>query len=170
MDRILRVVIFPVIGLAQGALVIIGFNYGALDFDRVKETLKKSIIWATVITTLGFIFVMLFSVPIVEVFSTDTKLISASSRALKLVFIMMPIVGMQIIGGGYFQAVGKVIPAFILTLSRQLLFLIPLVLIMPLFLGVDGIWLSFAVADLLSAIVTIGLLIPEIRNLINKNE
>lgn len=168
LDRIIRLTIFPIIGLIQGSLVIIGFNYGAKKFRRVYDTLKISNNWAIIILIIGFLIIMVFAKTIISVFSNDPVLIEKGTHAARLVFMLMPLWGFQMIGASYFQAIGKALPAFVLTLSRQMLFLIPLVLVMPMFFGLDGLWYSFAISDLVSAVVTIIFLLPEIKLLRSK--
>lgn len=168
LDRIIRLTIFPIIGLIQGSLVIIGFNYGAKKFRRVYDTLKISNNWAIIILIIGFSIIMVFAKTIISVFSNDPVLIEKGAHAARLVFMLMPLWGFQMIGASYFQAIGKALPAFVLTLSRQMLFLIPLVLVMPMFFGLDGLWYSFPISDLVSAVVTILFLLPEVKLLRSK--
>ena len=143
LDRIIRFVFFPVIGIVQAVLSIIGYNYGAKLYGRVKETIIKSNLMALIVTLIGFTAIQLFPGTIISFFSNDPELIQEGTRALRIVFLLIPLAGIQIIGASYFQAIGKAKPAFILTISRQVLFLIPLILILPLFLQLDGLWVIF---------------------------
>jgi Na+-driven multidrug efflux pump len=100
------------------------------------------------------LFVLLFSETIVSTFTTDQHLLKNSSHAMIWIFLMMPLIAVQMVGSSYFQAIGKTLPALLLTLTKQGFFLIPLVLVLPQTFGLDGIWYSFPIADLLSAAVT----------------
>jgi len=162
-NRILRVVFMPMFGLVQAFMPVTGFNYGAKKYARVLETFKISNAWATYISIGLFLVMMIFAKPILHIFSNDAALIEAGTSALRLIMLFVPIVGFQIISTGYFQAIGKAVPSFFLAMSRQVLFLLPLILIMPLYFGLDGIWYSFPIADLLSVIAVTALIIPEIR-------
>ncbi len=162
-NRILRVVFMPMFGLVQAFMPVTGFNYGAKKYARVLETFKISNAWATYISIGLFLAMMIFAEPILHIFSNDAVLIKDGTSALRLIMLLVPIVGFQIISTGYFQAIGKAVPSFFLAMSRQVLFLLPLILIMPLYFGLDGIWYSFPIADLLSVIAVTALIIPEIR-------
>lgn len=164
-NRILMFALFPVIGLAQGMLPIAGFNYGANDFARVKEVIKKAILFATILAIFIFILIIFGRDILVNIFTNDIQLLEITPPAILLVFLVTPLVPIQLIGAAYFQAIGKVKPALILTLTRQGLFLIPLVYILPNYFGINGIWMAFPIADTLSATVTLIALIRETKNL-----
>ncbi len=164
-SRILMFVLFPVIGLAQGMLPIAGFNYGAKDFQRVREVVKKAIIYATILAVLIFILILFGRDIMVHIFTTDSELLAITPPAIFIVFLVTPFIPIQLIGAAYFQAIGKVKPALILTLTRQGLFLIPLVYILPNYFGIDGIWMAFPIADTLSAAITLFALLRELKGL-----
>ncbi len=164
-NRILMFVLFPVIGLAQGMLPIAGFNYGAENFDRVKDVIKKAIIFGSGIATIIFVLILLGRTLMVNVFTNDTILLELTPPAILVVFLVTPLIPIQLIGAAYFQAIGKVTPALLLTLTRQGLFLIPLVYILPKYFGIDGIWMAFPIADTLSASVTFLALWRELKGL-----
>jgi len=152
---ILMLILMPVVGISQGAQPIIGYNYGAGNFNRVISALRLAALVATGVTLAGFVFAMLFPELIISAFSAkDTGLIAMGSHALRLFFIMLPVIGFQIVGANYFQAVGKARQAIFLNLSRQVLLLIPALLILPVFLGLDGVWLAGPVSDLGAALLT----------------
>lgn len=153
-SRMLMFSLFPVLGIAQGFLPIAGFNYGAEKFNRVRESINTSIKYGTGLALIIFIVIMLFPRAIASIFSDDEHLLNETPNALRWVFAITPLIAIQIIGTGYFQAIGKAIPALILTLTKQGFFLIPLVIILPKYFGLLGIWISFPIADLLSTIVT----------------
>jgi putative MATE family efflux protein len=157
-------IMMPVFGLNQGVQPIIGFNYGAHQYARVLQALKKAIQIATMICTVGFIGITFFAGPIISVFSkNDPTLMSMGTRGLRIFLFTLPIIGFQVIGSSYFQAVGKPIQAIMLTVTRQLLIVIPMILILPHFFQLDGVWLSGPVSDTLTGIFSAFLLIREVR-------
>lgn len=164
-NRILMFVLFPVIGLAQGMLPIAGFNYGAKDFERVREVVKKAIIYATILAVFIFVMILLGRDILVSIFTNDIELLAITPPAILIVFLVTPFVPIQLIGAAYFQAIGKVKPALILTLTRQGLFLIPLVYLLPNYFGINGIWMAFPIADTLSAAITLFALTRELKGL-----
>ncbi|MCK5104732.1 MAG: MATE family efflux transporter [Cyclobacteriaceae bacterium] len=163
-NRVMMFALFPIIGIVQGFLPIAGYNYGANKTYRVKLSINTSIRYAMVLATCILIVIFVFSDKVVTAFTTDASLINDSSFALIFVFMMSPLIAVQMVGSGYFQAIGKALPALLLTMTKQGFFLIPLVLILPKFYGVNGIWYSFPIADILSASVTWFFLQKEIKN------
>lgn len=170
-NSILTLILMPVFGINQGAQPIIGFNYGAQKFDRVKEALKLAILAATVIVTIGFIITRLFPEQLIAFFNReDKKLIELGAQAITIFLLFLPIIGFQVVGASYFQAVGKPKQSMFLTLSRQVLLLIPLLLILPRFYGFNGILYAAPIADLGSALLTGIWLLTEVRNLNEKHQ
>lgn len=159
------IVIMPILGIVQGFQPIAGYNFGAKRFDRVKESLKVTVLTALGLSLLGYAFMMLLPRVGMSFFTRDPELIASSARVLRIIFLFVPAASIQITGSVYFQAVGKPTEALILSLSRQFLFLIPLVLFLPLAFGLDGIWAAFPLADFLSFSVTGTLLLKEVRKL-----
>jgi putative MATE family efflux protein len=153
-SRMLMFALFPILGVTQGFLPVAGYNYGAKNYVRVSQTISTSIKWAAGLATLIFIAILIFAEPIVAVFSTDADIIKETPNALRLVFAASPIIAIQLIGAAYFQAAGKAIPALLLTLTKQGFFLIPLILILPNYYGIFGVWIAFPIADVLSTLVT----------------
>lgn len=170
--RMLMFALFPVLGITQGFLPIAGYNYGAHKYERVKESIKTAIKYAALLGFVVFALIMAFPEQITRVFTDNEEVLREAPGAMRWVFAATPIVVVQLIGSAYFQAIGKATPAFFLTLTRQGFFFIPLVLILPRFLGELGVWISFSVADLLSTIVTAFFLNREVRmNLVrNSND
>ncbi|QNO15075.1 MATE family efflux transporter [Alkalicella caledoniensis] len=170
-NRIIMFLFMPLFGIVQGMQPIVGYNYGAKKFQRVKEVLKLAVIATTVLATVSTLFGELFPHIIIGLFEDDPLLINNGVTALRIVISMVPIIGLQIIGAAFFQSLGKAMPSLLLTLSRQVLFFIPLVLILPRIngMGVIGVWLSFPIADVLSTVTTVALLKKEM-NIINKQE
>lgn len=162
-NRMLMFAYFPILGITQGFLPIAGYNYGAKNYNRVKETINKSIIAAAVMATVIFGVIFFFAEPIVKVFTTDANVLETTPSALILVFAATPIIALQLIGAAYFQAAGKATPALLLTLSKQGFFLIPLVLWLPNYFGILGVWVAFPIADLLATLVTAYFLQREMK-------
>jgi Na+-driven multidrug efflux pump len=146
--------LFPILGITQGFLPIAGYNYGAQNYQRVKETVSLSIKYGAILASLIFVMIIIFAEPIAAIFTTDPLIIDQTPEALRWVFAASPIIAIQLIGAAYFQAAGKAKKALLLTLSKQGFFLIPLVLILPNFLGVFGVWIAFPIADVFSTILT----------------
>lgn len=163
-NRVMMFALFPVIGIVQGFLPIAGYNYGAKNPQRVLSSIYTSIRYAMTLAAIILVLILSFSGKVVSAFTSDLQLIEESSFALVFVFMMSPLIAVQMVGSGYFQAIGKALPALLLTLTKQGFFLIPLVLIMPKFFGVNGIWYSFPIADILSAMVTWIFLQKEIKS------
>ena len=156
----------PIFGINQGAQPIIGYNYGAKKFDRVKKTLQTAILFATAICVAGFVVVMLFPSQVIWLFNReDESLMLLGTHATRICLVMFPIIGFQIVGASYFQAVGKPKQALLLGLSRQVLLLIPAILLLPRFFGLDGVWAAIPAADLCSSLLTGLWLFWELRHL-----
>jgi putative MATE family efflux protein len=161
--RMLMFALFPVLGVTQGFLPIAGFNYGAEKYHRVRKSINTAILYACGLGLLVFAGIMFFAKEIVEIFTQNPTIIAETPNAMRWVFAATPIVAIQLIGAAYFQAVGKAVPALLLTLSRQGFFFIPLILILPNYYGEIGVWISFPIADVLSTLVTAYFLNREIR-------
>lgn len=159
-------VAMPVFGINQGAQPVIGYNYGAMQFDRVKKALQTAILMASAITVAGFLLIMIFPVHVVWLFNReDQALLAMGTHAIRISLVMLPVIGFQIISANYFQAIGKPKQAMLLSLSRQVLLLIPAVLILPRFFGLDGVWAALPTADVGSSILTGCCLAFELRHL-----
>jgi len=152
--RMLMFALFPVFGITQGFLPIAGYNYGAKNYHRVRETIYTAIKYAALLATLIFILLMVFPETITNLFTSDADILKQTPHDMRWVFAATPIIAIQLIGAAYFQAIGKATPALLLTLTRQGFFFIPLILILPNYYGELGVWISFPIADVLSTIVT----------------
>ncbi|SDB62610.1 putative efflux protein, MATE family [Flavobacteriaceae bacterium MAR_2010_188] len=161
--RMLMFALFPVYGITQGFLPIAGFNYGAGKFERVKKTIYTALTYAAALATLVFIMLMIFPEAITRLFTSDQEVVRQTPSDMRWVFAATPIIAIQLIGAAYFQAIGKAVPALLLTLTRQGFFFIPLILILPIYFGELGVWISFPIADVLSTIVTGYFLRRELR-------
>lgn len=179
--RMLMFALFPVFGVTQGFLPIAGFNYGAHKLDRVRESINTAIKYAAVLATVVFLGLMIFPAEITSLFlsnnhnltakelATNAFVLEHTPSAMRWVFAATPIIAIQLIGAAYFQAIGKAIPALVLTLTRQGFFFIPLILILPSYLGEFGVWISFPISDVLATLVTGYYLRKEVKkNLIVK--
>lgn len=153
-NRIAFIFIMIVMGLNQGMQPIAGYNYGARFFSRVNCVLKKTILCACLITSVGFILGEACPHLIASIFTTDKELIDLSSTGLRIVVLFFPLVGFQMVTSNFFQSIGMAGKAIFLSLTRQMIFLIPCLLILPRFFGTIGIWSSMPVADLASAVVS----------------
>lgn len=174
--RMLMFALFPVFGVTQGFLPIAGFNYGAKKYQRVRKSINTAITYAAILAAIVFVGLVIFPEEIAALFLSDRPDQSADDLAanayviehiplaMRLVFAATPIIALQLIGAAYFQAIGKAVPALLLTLTRQGFFFIPLILILPKYWGELGVWLSFPIADVLATIVTGYYLRREIRN------
>ena len=145
-------------GLNQGMQPIAGYNYGARQYSRVKEVFWKTAKLAMVITTLCFIFGMFFPQAAAGIFTHDKELVDLSAKALRIMTLVFPIVGFQMIATNFFQSLGMVRKSVILSLSRQILFLLPLLYALPHWFGADGVWMSFPISDALATLLTIFIL------------
>lgn len=161
--RVVMFILFPVIGIMQGFMPIAGYNYGARHKERVREVINTSIKYASLIATLIFVGILFFSEEMVAVFTNDKDILEQTPSAMRIVFAATPITAIQLIGTAYFQAIGKAVPALILTLTKECFFVMPLILILPYYWGILGIWLAFPIANVLSTAVIIYFLNKEVK-------
>ena len=157
-NRFIFMFIMICMGLNQGMQPIAGYNYGAKQYSRVKEVFWMTAKFGTIVTTICFAIGMFIPRLAAGIFTHDEALLAMSSEGLKILTIGFPIVGFQMIGTNFFQCLGMVKKSIILSLSRQLLFLLPLLYTLPLWMGSNGVWMSFPISDLLSAALTAILL------------
>lgn len=158
-------ILMPIFGINQGAQPIIGYNFGAKRYERVKSALRLAIVGATIISLVGFALAQTVPEFLASFFSDSEELQIAAARGIKVVFLVFPLVGFQIISSNYFQATGKPRKALFLSMSRQVIILIPAIFILPRFFGVDGIWYAMPVSDFLASFLTGTFLIRDIRAL-----
>ncbi len=166
--RIFDLTFMPVLGISHGFSTIVSFNYGAKLYSRVKKVFSEAVVWTTVIASVAFIILMFFPGVLLSLFSNDSELIASGITPLRIIVILFPTLGITIIGGSFFQAIGKALPATIITVSRQLLFLLPAIFILPLFFDLNGVWLSWPVSDFLAFLVT-GIFVLREVSIINKS-
>lgn len=164
-NRILMLIMMPVAGISQGAQPIIGYNYGAKQYHRVIVALNMAITVSTGICLCGFLVVQLFAEPIIRLFNDTPQLIKIGTTGIRIFLSMVPIIGFQIIGANYFQAIGKAYYSMIFNLLRQIIVLIPLVFILSHYFGLIGIWAAGPVSDFLSALLTGTCLYMDVKRL-----
>ena len=159
------VFMMPIFGINQGCQPIIGFNYGAKKYKRAKETFKYATMAACVICIIGFTIIQSFPTQIISLFNNDPKLTNLAMRGIRIYLLMMPIVGINIVATSYYQSIGKAKVSMFVSLLRQVILLIPFTIILPKFIGLDGVWAAGACADSLSVIITLILLRKEFKQL-----
>lgn len=165
-NSLMMLIYMPVYGINQGVQPIIGYNYGAKKYKRVIESFKLSVIAASVISSIGFIIFQIFSKPIFAAFGKNSsELIAIGTPAIRMFSISTPIIGFIIIGVSYFQYVGKAKYSILLSLLRQIVIIVPLLIILPKFININGIWLSTPITDVITTIIMIILICPEIKGL-----
>ncbi|MFH1501816.1 MAG: MATE family efflux transporter [Candidatus Eisenbacteria bacterium] len=163
--RLLQFMFMPIVGFGQALQPVAGFNYGARRYSMVRQSLRTSVTRSTVFSFGAFAVLMFLARPLVGFFTSDGELIAMAVPMLRVVAAAFPVVGVQMMGAVLFQALGHAAQALFLTLSRQVIFLIPLVLVLPRFIGFDGISWSFPAADILATVVTLAMLAREFSRL-----
>jgi putative MATE family efflux protein len=161
--RLMMFALFPVYGITQGFLPIAGYNFGANNYERVKDVIYIAIKYASFFATMVFLILMIFPENITKIFTTDVNVIRETPPAMRWVFLATPIIAIQLIGAAYFQAIGKAKIGLLLALLRQGILFVPLILILPLFFGEIGVWISFPISDLLATAITALILLREIK-------
>jgi len=165
LHRLMMFAIMPGIVIGAGLQPILGFNYGAKRYDKALQVIKLAIAAATACSVIVFLVLYFAPEPFVRIFTTDGELIAMASHAAKLLFLAMPMIGFMFVGSLVFQSIGKATQSFITAIARPFLFLIPLILILPRFLQLDGVWWAFPIADAFTVLLTLSLLIPQIKEL-----
>ena len=167
LNSMFMIIVMFVIGLNQGLQPIIGYNYGAESYSRVKETFYYGIKIATVVTSLGFVFGMFFPRLFAQAFTSDVELLDLAENAMRIAIVAFPLVGFQVVISGYFQSIGQAKKSIAMSLSRQVFFLIPSIIFLPRFFGLDGAWASISVSDALASILALIFFIRQ-RKILNK--
>ena len=153
-NRILMLIMMPVAGISQGVQPIIGYNYGAKQYQRVLTALNTAIVAATCICLCGFLMAQLFTESIVRLFNDGPQLVEIGTIGMRIFLLMVPIIGFQIVGANYFQAIGKAYYSVIFNLLRQVIVLIPSVFILSHYFGLMGIWAAGPLSDIAAALLT----------------
>lgn len=157
-NRIVFLFIMIVMGFNQGMQPIAGYNYGARQVERVVKVLKYIILCGVSVTSLGFLICQLFPRAIISLFTTDAELVNIAVHGMRLILLLLPFVGLQMVSTSFFQSVGMAGKAIFLSLTRQLIYLLPCLLILPALYGTDGVWLSFPIADGLAVLTSSSML------------
>ena len=157
-NRFVFMFIMICMGLNQGMQPIAGYNYGARQYSRVKEVFWKTAKMATIVTTICFIIGMFFPRLAAGIFTHDEELLTQAARSMRLLTCLFPIVGFQMISTNFFLSLGMVQKSVILSLARQILFLLPLIYFLPLWIGSDGVWISFPISDVMATLLSIYML------------
>lgn len=155
----------PLTGLMQGQQPLISYNFGAVKYDRVKETLKYAVAGGTIIAVIGFLAVEIFPETIIKMFNREMDVVALGTRAIRIWFICLPLLGAQIMMANYFQCIGKIKVASVLNLLRQVIILIPMILVLSTVIGLDGIFMAVPIADFSAFVITIYLFIKAIKKL-----
>ena len=165
LHRIISVLFVPIIGMTQGFLPIAGYNYGAKQYDRVREVIYKSILFGTVVS--GALAILTWSAPetLIRLFTSDETVLELGTQGLKIITVLMPLAASQNIAAGYFQAIGKPVAAFFLTICRQVLILIPMLYLLPKAFELKGVWMAFPVSDLIAFAITLTIFVRELPKL-----
>lgn len=164
-NRIMLFMIFPVLGIVQGFLPIAGYNYGAKNTERLIEVIKIAIISGFLILLVVVVNVYFFAHHVIALFTTEQELINASSVAIQIMFLGLPLVVIQMIGSAYFQALGKPFPALLIALLKPLIFMIPLVLLLAKYFKLEGVWYAFPLADIAASFITFVILWITVKKL-----
>ncbi len=162
-NSIAMIFIMFVIGLNQGMQPIAGYNYGAQQYDRMMRVVKLSIITAICIMLTGWTLAMFAPYYCARMFTKDPELVKGSMKAIQIIMMMYPFIGCQMVITNFFQCIGKVKISIFLSLSRQLLFLLPLLVLLPNFYGINGVWASMPTSDLISVVVAISIMTVYLR-------
>ncbi len=170
LHRIMMFALMPGMVIGQGLQPIVGFNYGAGRYGRALRAIRIAITYATVCSIVAFIVLFNFPDLFLRIFTSDSELIAISVYAAKRIFFALPVIGFMMTGSIIFQAIGKVAQSIVTSLARSVLFLIPLVFILPNYWGIDGVWLAFPVTDILTFLLTLVLIMIQIREFMRKSQ
>lgn len=163
-NRIFGFVIIPAMGINQGMIPLAGFNYGAKNYERVRKTVKIALIWAVLISLVLTVITYLFTAQIISLFTPETSFIEEAVVAYWIANLCIPLVPIQIVGSAFMQALGKARASFLLAIARQLMML-PLMVVIPLALGLLGVWIAYPLTDLLASAVTLWFVLSQLKSL-----
>lgn len=169
-NSIAMIFMMPIFGLNQGSQPIIGYNYGAEKYKRVKQTVKYSATVATIIVSIGWIVTQVAPDLLISIFNRDENLMGIASNGMRIYLFMLPVVGFQVISSNFFQSIGKAKISMFLSLLRQVILLIPCLIILPKFFGLTGVWLAGPVSDGLSSLITGIIFFMSVRKLRDKEQ
>ena len=169
-NSVAMIFMMPIFGLNQRSQPIIGYNYGAEKYKRVKQAVKSATIVATIIVSIGWIITQAAPHLLISIFNRDEQLVGIASTGMRIFLLMLPVVGAQVISSNYFQSIGKAKISMFLSLLRQVILLIPCLIILPKIFGLTGVWLAGAVSDGLSSLITLIIFFMSVRKLKDKEE
>lgn len=169
-NSLAMIFLMPIFGLNQGLQPIIGYNFGARKYDRVKQAVKYGVITATIIVVIGFIIIEGIPETLVKIFNNESSLIEVTAHGMRIFLIMLPFIGAQIIITNFFQSIGRVKISMFLSLLRQVIILIPCLIIIPRFKGLDGVWIAGATSDILSVIITLIVFVKTSKDLMGNGK
>lgn len=158
-------IVTVVLGFNMGMQPILGYNYGAMLIERLRNTFWQAAGWSTLVCLAGWAGAHYFADNIAGAFTTDDTLIAVVGHSLPIAMSAFMVVGLQVVATGFFQSIGKARKSIFLSLARQVIFLIPLLLVLPRFVGIDGVWMSFPVSDMLATVVTLAMVLSQLRQL-----
>ncbi|WP_321430240.1 MATE family efflux transporter [uncultured Methanolobus sp.] len=161
--KLLMLILMPIIGISHGLQPIVGYNYGAEKYSRVNESVRTSLLITTLFGLAGFILLSAFPGTFFSMFSTDADLINSGASALRIMVLASPLIGLNVIATTFFQSLGRARPSFFLSMCRQILFLIPLVMLLPHHFDLPGVWMAFPISDFMAAAISTFLLLKEYR-------
>jgi Na+-driven multidrug efflux pump len=164
-NRLVFICVMIVMGLNQGMQPVAGYNYGARKMSRVREALKRTMFFATIVTTAAFLIGELIPGPVTRIFTSDEELVALSVYGLRITVMFFPLIGAQIVVANFFQSIGMAGKAIFLSLIRQALVLIPCLIILPEFFGLTGVWVSSPVSDIAACIVSTIMIMHQIKKL-----
>lgn len=162
-NRIIFLFFMVVMGINQGMQPIAGYNYGALQFDRMLKVLNYSMFYATIIMVVGWLIGELAPYPCVRLFTTDKELIDITIHGIRINMLVFPLIGSQAVITNFFQSIGKAKISIFLSLSRQMIFLLPLLIALPPIMGVDGVWAALPISDAISFFTAWAIMIRYMR-------
>ena len=162
-QRIMMFAFMPSMVIGQGLQPILGFNYGAGRFDRARRAITIAIVVATACSVLVFLVLFFIPQPIIGVFTGDASLVDLGTYAARRIFLALPLLGFLFVGSLVFQSIGRAAESFVTAIARPVAFLVPMVIVLPRFWRLDGVWFAFPIADTLTFLLTLVLIIPVIR-------
>ena len=157
-NRVAFIFVMVTMGVCQGMQPIAGYNYGAQNYNRMLEVLRLAVMAGTLVCAVGFVIAIFFPEPCVRLFTTDAELIEKSVVAMRYIMALFVIIGAQMVITNFFQSIGKAKVSIFLSLSRQLIFLVPAIAILPPLMGLDGVWLAMPLSDGVAAVMAYAML------------
>jgi len=164
-NRLMMVFMLPMFGINQGFMPILGYNYGAKNYSRARQSVNLALLSSTALAVIAFVTLFFFPQQMVSIFTNEEQLILEASSVMRIIVFVAPLIGIQVIAAGMFQALGKAMIALLLSMLRQIILLIPLVLILPLSFGLMGIWIAFPIADGTAFVISLIFYTRQVKSL-----